>query len=143
MNSPWRLTAATLVAGSLLSCDRARIEPLASAPPEMARPARQVARTARPGPRSEGGTANTEHSAPKPSAADARNAEPGYLTLDSSPWSVVSVNGRVLGTTPLVRVALPAGDVLLSLSNPDTGARASYSVRIESGKTVSRRLGLE
>jgi serine/threonine protein kinase len=76
-------------------------------------------------------------------AGTAKPAEPGFLTLDTTPWSVVSVGPRVLGSTPLIRVALPPGDVVLSLSNPDTGAHAIYTVHIEQGQAVSRRLGLE
>lgn len=76
-------------------------------------------------------------------SAEAKPGEHGFLTLDTSPWSLVSVGGHVLGSTPLVRFPLPPGDVVLSLSNPDTGAHTTYAVRIEAGKTLSRRIGLE
>ncbi|HWA76924.1 MAG TPA: serine/threonine-protein kinase [Polyangiaceae bacterium] len=113
------------------------------------RPTQPLARAAQRGPRATVTPAADvtaelgERAAPRASASSAGPVEPGFLTLDSSPWSVVSVGGRVLGTTPLVRVALPPGDVVLSLSNPETGARASYALRIEPGKAVSRRVGLE
>jgi serine/threonine-protein kinase len=109
-------------------------------PAPAARPFTGVARTPQPPPPL---ARISERAPPKASGADAKPAEPGFLTLDTSPWSVVSAGGHVLGTTPLVRVALPAGDVVLSLSNPDTGAHATYALRIEAGKTVSRRIGLE
>jgi serine/threonine-protein kinase len=115
----------------------------ASAPQTFARGALRLPHPSATSTARDTGTEFNENSAPRASTSAARPTEPGFLTLDTSPWSVVSVGGRVLGSTPLVRVALPPGDVVLSLSNPDTGARASYAVRIESGKAVSRRIGLE
>jgi serine/threonine-protein kinase len=115
----------------------------ASAPPTFARGALRFPRASAAPTTRDAGVELSESNAPRASTSAARPVEPGFLTLDTSPWSVVSVGGRVLGSTPLVRVALPPGDVVLSLSNPDTGARASYAVRIESGKAVSRRIGLE
>jgi hypothetical protein len=67
----------------------------------------------------------------------------GFLTLDTHPWSVVSVGGRVLGQTPLVNVKLPAGAQVLSLRNSEQGIEASYPVQIEAGKTTVRRIGIE
>jgi serine/threonine protein kinase len=123
------------------------LAPIAPSPGAISvSPARaDVARAPRREPaRERSAPAGSERSAaPKPSTSSAKLAEPGFLTLDTSPWSVVSSGGRVLGSTPLVHAALPPGDVVLSLSNPDTGAHATYTVRIEAGKTVSRRIGLE
>jgi serine/threonine-protein kinase len=76
---------------------------------------------------------------PPPGAALA----PGYLSLDSSPWSDVFLGGRRLGTTPLIRVPLPPGKHLLTLRNPELGASTSYAVEIQSGKTLSRLVGWE
>jgi serine/threonine-protein kinase len=67
----------------------------------------------------------------------------GQLTLDTSPWSVVSVGGKMLGQTPLVGVKLPAGTQMLSLKNPEQGIETSYPVLIEAGKTTVRRIGIE
>jgi hypothetical protein len=67
----------------------------------------------------------------------------GFLTIDTSPWSLVSVAGRALGQTPLMNVKLPAGSQVLSLRNPEQGIETSYAVTIESGKTTVRRLGIE
>jgi serine/threonine-protein kinase len=55
----------------------------------------------------------------------------------------VTENGRVLGTTPLVHVALPAGAHTLTLENPEQGIKQSYSVTIKAGDTSSHRLGLK
>ncbi len=67
----------------------------------------------------------------------------GFLTIDTSPWSVVSAGGRVLGQTPLIGVRLPSGTQVLSLRNPELGIETSYPITIESGKTSVRRIGIE
>jgi serine/threonine-protein kinase len=67
----------------------------------------------------------------------------GLLTIDTSPWSQVSMGGRVLGQTPLIGVKLPAGSHVLSLKNPELGIETSYPVTIENGKTTVRRIGIE
>ena len=78
-------------------------------------------------------------SASKPSAT----ASFGFLTIDTSPWSTVSVGGRVLGQTPLIGVKLPSGSQVLLLKNPEQGIEASYPITIESGRTTVRRIGIE
>ncbi len=67
----------------------------------------------------------------------------GYLTFDTYPWTRVSENGRPLGTTPLVHVALPPGTHVLTLENAEQGIKQSYTVTVKGGETVSRRLGLK
>jgi serine/threonine-protein kinase len=67
----------------------------------------------------------------------------GSLTIDTSPWSIVSLNGRTLGQTPLIAVKLPSGNHVLSLVNPEQGIETSYPVMVESGKTTVRRIGIE
>ncbi len=82
---------------------------------------------------------------PAPSASEKPEAPPsfGFLTIDTSPWSMVSVNGRSLGQTPLVGVKLPTGAQVLQLKNPELGIETSFSVAIEAGKTAVRRIGIE
>jgi serine/threonine-protein kinase len=67
----------------------------------------------------------------------------GFLTLDTNPWSIVSVGGRRLGNTPLVRARLPAGTHVLELTNPELDLRTTYTVVIEPNQTFSRRIGIE
>lgn len=67
----------------------------------------------------------------------------GLLTLDTSPWSFVSIAGRPLGQTPLINVKLATGSQVLTLKNPEQGLETSYAVTIEEGKTTVRRLGIE
>jgi serine/threonine-protein kinase len=71
------------------------------------------------------------------------SVEYGFLTLDTTPWSTVTVDGKVLGQTPIVRAKLPAGRHSLLLVNGERNLSTSYQVTIEAGKTSSRRLGLD
>jgi serine/threonine-protein kinase len=81
---------------------------------------------------------------PIPSSAPApATPETGLLNLDTSPWSTVSLNGRVLGATPIVGASLPAGLHTLVLSNPELGLKTTYQVTIAAGRTTARRIGLE
>jgi len=68
--------------------------------------------------------------------------ESGFLTLATTPWTHVTLGGRRLGTTPLIRVELPAGTHVLRLRNPDRGIDQTYRVTIQAGETTSRRVGL-
>ncbi len=87
--------------------------------------------------------------APKPSATEAPTApataaaEPGFLTFDTYPFTKVSENGRVLGTTPLVRVSLPPGAHTLTVENADQGIKSAVTVTIKSGETTTKRVGLK
>jgi len=67
----------------------------------------------------------------------------GFFTIDTSPWSQVSVGGKALGQTPLISVRLPSGTQVLTLRNPESSIETSYPVTIESGKTTVRRIGIE
>ena len=80
---------------------------------------------------------------PDPSEPPAPVAEEGFLTLDTIPWSRVTLNGQNLGTTPILRHRLPAGSHTLLLVNPERGLRQRYRVTIRAGETTSRRVGLE
>jgi serine/threonine-protein kinase len=81
--------------------------------------------------------------APVEPAEAAAPSAPGTLTLDTTPWANVTLNGRSLGATPLIRVSLPPGSHTLVLSNPDEGLTTQYRVTIRSGESVTRRIGLE
>ncbi|WP_394850043.1 protein kinase [Pendulispora brunnea] len=80
---------------------------------------------------------------PAPSVEPAPAGPPGFLTIDTYPWTHVSENGRALGQTPIVRLALPPGDHVLVLENPEQGLKQTYPVTIKSGETLNRRLGLK
>ena len=68
--------------------------------------------------------------------------EPGFLTLDSRPWSRVSEGGRALGVTPLNRVSLSAGPHTFTLENPDKGLSKTVTVQVKSGESTVRTVEL-
>ena len=45
-------------------------------------------------------------------------AEPGQLQIAVRPWGEVSVDGRVIGTTPLDHITLPAGSHVVRVRHP-------------------------
>jgi len=69
-------------------------------------------------------------------------AEPGFLSLVTTPWTNVMLGGRELGQTPLIRVELPPGTHTLHLRNPAANIDRTYRVTIEPGQTITRRIGL-
>jgi hypothetical protein len=69
--------------------------------------------------------------------------EGGFLTLESVHRVHVYLDGKQLGTTPLVRVRLPVGRHHLILESPELGGRSQYEVVIEPGKVVSKSLDWE
>jgi len=122
--------------------------PMTSEPPaqvEMAsRPAvmvrRPVRRPARMRPEMRPAMVETE---PEVQAMASPMVGEGFLTLDTIPWSQVRLDGRNLGTTPLLRERLPEGTHVLTLVNPERGLRTTYRVTIRPGQTTTRRVGLE
>ena len=79
-----------------------------------------------------------------PSSAPRPPAKPpnvGRLSFDSEPWSNVYLNGRLLGSTPLIGVQLPAGKHTLILKNPEIGRTSSYVIEVPANDTVSRFVG--
>lgn len=87
----------------------------------------------------------TGSSGNEPNATPLLNPSPefGYLTLDTTPWSQVTVDGRPLGQTPVLHAKLPAGTHLLRLTNSERGLATTYPITIEPGQTSVRRLGLD
>lgn len=119
-----------------------RPSPASSIVPNSQRSA-PVASTAIPG-SSQAASAKQPNSAKKlRSPTPTKGADKGFLTLDTTPWSEVTLNGRRLGVTPLANVELPSGSHTLVLRNPQIGIRTQYTVNIQPGKTLTRRLGID
>ncbi len=74
---------------------------------------------------------------------DEQDPPKGKLTFDSAPWSNVYLNGRLLGTTPLIGVVLPVGKHTLELRSPETQRKTTYVVEIKANQNVSRFVGWE
>ena len=72
---------------------------------------------------------------PKPTPAQ---TGPGYLSIDTTPWTQVFLGKRSLGTTPRFKIELPAGKHTLTLVNEEDGRKinATRVVEISSGQTT-------
>ncbi|MBX3203258.1 MAG: PEGA domain-containing protein, partial [Labilithrix sp.] len=58
-------------------------------------------------------------------------------------WTRVTVNGKAVGSTPLVRLSLGPGTHTIVMENPGEGIRESTTVTIKSGETTSKRLAFD
>lgn len=66
----------------------------------------------------------------------------GSLSVGSSPWTEVYVDGIKLGQTPIVRHALPAGKHELRLINEDKGLDRTLTVDVRAGREAKEYLKL-
>jgi eukaryotic-like serine/threonine-protein kinase len=57
----------------------------------------------------------------------------GTLSVNASPWATVHVNGRLAGTTPILRFPVRAGRASVTIDNPKLG-RKQMEVKIEPKK---------
>ena len=141
-----RDSSTTMPAQNTASALRVTIEKTPQAPPAPPAPVAAATRTNPParGPlRRVTPTAGAVAWVAPPVARFEPSASFGFLTIDTSPWSLVSVGGKLLGQTPLVGIKLPSGNQVLALRNPELGIQTSYTVTIEPGKTLARRIGIE
>lgn len=61
---------------------------------------------------------------------------PGFLTLSTTPWTKVSTGRDVLGSTPLFKVRLPAGEHTLQLVNEGQNINVTRRVTIKQGEVT-------
>lgn len=83
---------------------------------------------------------------PKSGAASCRPSDElewGQLTVSSSPWSEVYLNGEPLGPTPVAKADALAGCVTLRLVRPGTGESLIKNVTIRSNKVAVVQVELE
>jgi serine/threonine-protein kinase len=66
----------------------------------------------------------------------------GKLTLNTEPWTHVSLNGKALGDTPLIEVALPAGRHRLQLTNDQAKIDVAVEVEVKAGQLTKKSLRL-
>jgi hypothetical protein len=60
----------------------------------------------------------------------------GYLSVATTPWCAVHIDGKPMGNTPLVRVELATGSHQVLLENRDLGVRRKKTVSIRAGEHV-------
>ncbi len=74
----------------------------------------------------------------KPTASVAApTGEKGLLKVDTYPWTNVYVDGKLVGTTPLINYSLPAGAHALRFENEEQGIKSPLSVTIRAGETTN------
>lgn len=73
---------------------------------------------------------------PRPSARAQSRRSPGFLTIDTDPWTEVYLGPTRLGITPLSGLRLPSGAHELELRNPGAGIRRRLKVLIRPGLTT-------
>lgn len=117
-------------------------EPRESQKRKAARAARSPSAARSPGASRSQGTTRAEATQEQPPVPE-QPPELGKLTLDTAPWSEVSLHGEPLGKTPLVGVELPAGVHELRLVNSELGIDKAYRVTISPDQTVRKRLAID
>jgi serine/threonine-protein kinase len=86
--------------------------------------------------------APVEPAAPEPTARPSKRVSMGRLTLDTTPWTRVFLRGRLLGDTPLIELALPAGQHQLKLVNEERNISTVIEVELRPGQTTVKKLRL-
>jgi hypothetical protein len=71
-------------------------------------------------------------------AASSGSAEQGALSINSRPWSQVTIDGKLIGNTPQIGVQLSAGRHKVKLVNPELDMTRGFSIDIEAGKTTTK-----
>ena len=79
------------------------------------------------------------HEPPPPPPPPQPSGPPGFITIDSAPvYSVIFIDGKRFGETPLVHLSLPPGKHAVKAVSP-SGAVRTTSITIDSGKTAPVR----
>jgi hypothetical protein len=80
--------------------------------------------------------ATTPTATPATTPAPKERAAPvamGTISVNASPWATVRVNGKLAGTTPILRFPVRAGRASVTIENPKLG-RKQVDVKIEPKK---------
>jgi serine/threonine protein kinase len=75
----------------------------------------------------------------KPSASSNPSAATGTVSVIVYPWANVAIDGKSLGSTPLVRHRLVAGRHVVKLNNKELGRAENIVVTVSQGKTTTIR----
>jgi serine/threonine-protein kinase len=78
-------------------------------------------------------------STPSTAATSVIPAGPGYLSMDSMPYSEVFVDGKSVGITPLIKIPVKPGKHAIRAVTQD-GQTKKLSITVQSGKTISKRI---
>ena len=64
----------------------------------------------------------------------------GLVDLESEPSAEVLIDGRVVGVTPLRRLSLPAGPIVVKLHNNKLGVTKTLKLNVVAGETLQRNV---
>ena len=122
-----------------------KLEPVATTPPPVAAPIAVPAPPAPP-PVAEPPRAVVIHAAARPQriqrSVPRAKPEPGYVSVNSTPWGALYVDGRrVSDETPVYRLPLPPGPHRISVVFGDRNPSPPQRVIVRAGQT--RTLGFE
>ena len=114
-------------------------EPSAAPPSEPAPPIEQAepARSSEPRVESTRPT-RRKRKRPPPKAAPSK---PAFVSVNSDPWSYVSIDGKRIQTTPLRAHRVMAGRHEIVLRNPEAGLERRFEIEVEPGE--SKRLSVD
>jgi hypothetical protein len=59
---------------------------------------------------------------------------PGAVTVNAIPWGNVYLDGQMIGTTPVLNHAVPAGKHIVVIENPELKQKRRFSVDVSPGK---------
>jgi hypothetical protein len=95
---------------------------------------------ARAGDAGAGSTAGSTVDATASEAPACAAPQPGFLSVATSPWTAVLVDGARVGTTPLFRLPLAPGAHRIEFVNDDAGVAAHEDVDIAEGALKKLKL---
>lgn len=83
--------------------------------------------------------------APKPTPVAKAPAAPkyGYVTLNSSPWAKITIDGKPFGSTPIFKKKVSAGRHKVRLVNEEMGVNVSRTITVEGGRVLKRNWKLK
>jgi hypothetical protein len=89
-----------------------------------------------------GRTARPAVATPQDTAAPATSNEKGALTVKTTPWTEVEIDGVPRGTTPLFKLPIAPGEHTVRLVNKAKGVQRVQQVRIKAGELFKLDLDL-
>jgi hypothetical protein len=93
--------------------------------------------------RESSGSSRESSSASTRESGSEGGAGQGTLRINSRPWSQVTVDGRAIGNTPQMNVALPAGNHRVTLMNPEFNLKKTLTITIKPGQTETQIISLQ
>jgi eukaryotic-like serine/threonine-protein kinase len=81
---------------------------------------------------------------PPPPPPPKPEEDPGFLTIQTTPWSKVTLNGKVIcQTTPCNKVPIAPGSYVITLENAEKGIKKTHPVTIKSGEVTPKNIALD